>query len=154
MKYLTYLKSILSLLPQFGLVAFVAMHQDVWSRYSGGSGAPAWTLTCAGFDLNNLEHTCAAWLLGVKGGGHVENERGVWPCGYQKLAAATMSTLFWAGNTFARKLLIKDGEDHVPIQDYLQEKFLNAWEALVEALVGLEGVIGFEVFSYKVSSKD
>jgi hypothetical protein len=78
-------------LPSFGLSAFVVVHQDVWSRYSGGSGAPAWTLEAVGFDLHALEESGAAWLLGVKGGGHVEAERGIWPCGYQKLAAATMA---------------------------------------------------------------
>lgn len=44
-----------------------------------------------GFDLHALEDSGAAWLLGVKGGGHIEAERGIWPCGYQKLAAATMA---------------------------------------------------------------
>jgi hypothetical protein len=89
--YLTYLRALLSLLPQYGLTAFVSLHQDVWSRYSGGSGAPAWTLEAVGFDLKALEDTHAAWLVGVKGGGHNEAERGIWPCGYQKLAAATMA---------------------------------------------------------------
>jgi hypothetical protein len=89
--YLSYLRSILLLLPQFGLTAFVALHQDVWSRYAGGSGAPAWTLEHAGFDLYALEESDAAWLRGVRGGGHTEAERGLWPCGYQKLAAATMA---------------------------------------------------------------
>jgi hypothetical protein len=89
--YLSYLRSILSLLPQFGLAAFVALHQDVWSRYAGGSGAPAWTLEHVGFDLYALEESGAAWLRGVRGGGHSEAERGLWPCGYQKLAAATMA---------------------------------------------------------------
>jgi hypothetical protein len=82
------------LLPQFGLTAFVALHQDVWSRYAGGSGAPAWTLEHAGFDLYGLEESGAAWLRGVCGGGHSEEERGLWPCGYQKLAAATMAWVF------------------------------------------------------------
>ncbi len=68
--YLSYLRSILSLLPQFGLTAFIALHQDVWSRYAGGSGAPAWTLELAGFDLYALEESGAAWLRGVRGGGH------------------------------------------------------------------------------------
>lgn len=90
-EYLTYVKKLLSLLPEYGLSAFVVVHQDVWSRYSGGSGAPAWTLENIGFDLHALEESGAAWLLGVKGGGHVEAERGIWPCGYQKLAAATMA---------------------------------------------------------------
>ena len=89
--YLSYLRAVLSLLPQFGLAAFVALHQDVWSRYSGGSGAPAWTLEHVGFDLHALEESGAAWLRGVRGGGHSEAERGLWPCGYQKLAASTMA---------------------------------------------------------------
>jgi hypothetical protein len=89
--YLTYLRAFLSLLPKYGLTAFVSLHQDVWSRYAGGSGAPAWTLEAVGFDLGALEESGAAWLSGVRGGGHVEAERGVWPCGYQKLAAATMA---------------------------------------------------------------
>ena len=79
------------MLPQFGLTAFVALHQDVWSRYAGGSGAPAWTLEHVGFDLRALEESGAAWLRGVCGGGHSEAERGLWPCGYQKLAASTMA---------------------------------------------------------------
>jgi hypothetical protein len=45
----------------------------------------------AGFDLDALEETGAAWLKGVRGGGRDEAERGIWPCGYQKLAAATMA---------------------------------------------------------------
>ena len=42
------------------------MHQDVWSRYSGGSGAPAWTLELVGFDLTALEETGAAYFGGVR----------------------------------------------------------------------------------------
>ncbi|KAG5341458.1 hypothetical protein C0989_010399 [Termitomyces sp. Mn162] len=91
LEYLHYVRQLLSLLPSYGLTAFVSIHQDVWSRYSGGSGAPAWTLELAGFDLDALEETGAAWLSGVKGGGHEESERGVWPTGYTKLAAATMA---------------------------------------------------------------
>lgn len=145
--YLEYLRSILSLLPQYGLIAFVSLHQDVWSRYSGGSGAPAWTLTTVGFDIPSLEPSGAAWLKGVKGGGHTLEERGLWPTGYQKLAAATMATCFWAGDIFASKLKIKNtkGQDEVGIQTFLQESFLDAWEALVKATGDLDGVIGFQV---------
>lgn len=117
------------------------MHQDVWSRYTGGSGAPAWTVASVGFDLHKLEDAGAAWLRGVRGGGHVEEERGIWPCGYQKLAAATAATCFWAGDTFAPKLKVGG----VSIQQYLQEKYLKAWELLARTIGGLEGVVGFEV---------
>ena len=52
--WLSYLRAVLSLFPQYGLTAFVALHQDVWSRYAGGSDAPAWTLGQEGFDLSVL----------------------------------------------------------------------------------------------------
>ncbi|KAI0356759.1 glycoside hydrolase [Trametes cingulata] len=147
-EYLDYVRRLLSLFPQYGLVAFVALHQDVWSRYTGGSGAPAWTLEAVGFDLHGLEEPGAAWLKGVKGGGHTEDERGLWPCGYQKLAAATMATCFWAGDMFAPKLKVKDAEGReVSIQRFLQDAFLNMWEVIARKLGDLEAVLGFEIMN-------
>ncbi|ESK91213.1 glycoside hydrolase family 5 protein [Moniliophthora roreri MCA 2997] len=147
-EYLAYLRSILELLPRYGMIAFVALHQDVWSRYSGGSGAPAWTLEYVGFDLHELEPTGAAWLKGVKGGGHIESERGLWPCGYQKLAASTMATVFWAGDTFAPKLTIKNRHgQQVTAQEFLQNAFIEMSEVLVKAVGDLEAVIGFEMMN-------
>lgn len=140
-EYFTYLHGLLSLFSEYGLVAFVSMHQDVWSRYAGGSGAPAWTLEAAGFDLNALEDTGAAWLKGVRGHELSANERGLWPTGYTKLSASTMATLFWGGEIFAPKLQI-EGQN---IQTYLQSKFLDVWTALVKAVGDLDSVIGFEV---------
>jgi hypothetical protein len=90
-EYLNYVRELLSLLPQYGMRAFISMHQDVWSRFSGGSGAPAWTLEAIGFDLHKLEASGAAWLHGVRGGRvATAQERGLWPTGYHKLAASTM----------------------------------------------------------------
>ncbi|KAG8708082.1 hypothetical protein FRC08_000114 [Ceratobasidium sp. 394] len=146
--YLHYIRSLLSLLPRFGLVAFVSLHQDVWSRYSGGSGAPAWTLETAGFDLSTIGGECgAAYLGGVQGTG-VEVDRGRWPTGYQKLVASTMATLFWAGRTYAPKLRVpsQSGQD-INIQDFLQDCFLNAFDELVRAVGDLEGVVGFEMMN-------
>ncbi|PVF93070.1 glycoside hydrolase [Serendipita vermifera] len=139
--YLKYLREILSMLPQYGMVAMVSMHQDVWSRFSGGSGAPAWTLEAAGFNLENLEVTGAAWLDGVRDK-HLK-ERGLWPTGYQKLAAATMSTVFWGGDTFAPKLNV-GGES---IQQYLQNRFLKCWKVVAETVGDLDAVIGFDMLN-------
>ena len=128
------------------------MHQDVWSRYSGGSGAPLWTLHAVGFDVLNpqvIEETGVAWLKGVRGGGHIEEERGVWPCGYQKLAASTMATCFWAGDVFTPELKVKKedvgGNEDIPVQKFLQERFLAAWEMVVKATADLKAIIGYEV---------
>ncbi|KDR76952.1 hypothetical protein GALMADRAFT_246095 [Galerina marginata CBS 339.88] len=148
MEYLDYIRKLLSMLPKYGITAFVSMHQDVWSRYSGGSGAPAWTLEVVGFDLHAIEDTGAVWLHGQRGGGHVEAERGLWPCGYHKLTAATLSTCFWAGDIFAPKLLVKNKHNQeVPIQQFLQNSFLDMWEMVVRAVGDLDGVIGFQMIN-------
>ncbi|KAF7295947.1 Glycoside hydrolase [Mycena kentingensis (nom. inval.)] len=142
-EYLAYIRALIALFPEYGIACFVSIHQDVWSRYSGGSGAPAWTLEAVGFDLHGLEESGAAWLLGVKGGGHVEAERGLWPCGYQKLAAATMATCFWAGDAFAPKLLV----DGVPVQHFLQNAYLDMSAELAKAVSDLPAVLGFEMMN-------
>lgn len=142
--------------------AYVSMHQDVWSRYSGGSGAPAWTLEAIGFDLSALEEAGAVWLGGVRGEGHTLDTRGLWPTGYHKLTAATMacatsypgerrtlthsSTCFFAGNMFAPRLRVTaQTREEMSIQDFLQTTFLNCWRRVAEKVGRLEGVLGFQV---------
>ena len=58
-------------------------------------------------------------------------------------------TCFWAGDTFAPKLMVKNarGED-VSIQSHLQESFLNMWELLASTVGDLPAVLGFEVSLY------
>ncbi|CAL1710309.1 unnamed protein product [Somion occarium] len=162
--YLNYLKQVLALLPQYGLSCFVALHQDVWSRYSGGSGAPAWTIESAGFDLDALEESGSAWLNGLRvktaegkydeedRGTVKPEERGLWSTGYQKLAAATLATCFWAGDTFAPKAKVKrrtktGNEEEVSIQQFLQDDFLDMWEVLADTVGHLPGVLGFEIMN-------
>jgi hypothetical protein len=56
-----------------------------------------------------------------------------------------LRTCFWAGDTFAPKLRVKDGDKEIPIQQYLQDAFLDMYGVLVQAIGDLEGVLGFEV---------
>ena len=51
-------------------------------------------------------------------------------------------TCFWAGDTFAPKLRVRNG---VPVQRFLQDAFLDMWEAVARAVGDLDGVLGFEV---------
>ena len=51
---LPYFRPVLSLFPKYDLTAFVALHQDVWSRYACKSSAIAWTLEQVGFNLSAL----------------------------------------------------------------------------------------------------
>lgn len=55
-------------------------------------------------------------------------------------------TCFWAGDIFTPKLLVKNKHDQeVPIQQFLQNSFLDMWEMVVRAVGDLDGVIGFQV---------
>ena len=108
---------------------FMDPHQDVWSRHSGGDGAPMWTLYAAGFDPRHFNKTHAAMVHGSWP--DPENfPKMLWPTNYQRLVAFTMFTLFWAGKDYAPNAII----DAQNIQDYLQSHFINACAYLAQKI--------------------
>ena len=56
------------------------------------------------------------------------------------------STCFWGGDTFAPQLKIKtkDGKE-VPVQQFLQDAYLDMWEVVMKTFADLDCVIGFDV---------
>lgn len=105
-----------------GLYIYLDPHQDVWSRCCGGSGAPLWTLYCAGFEPSRFEVTGASVLHHHFTRNGKNYPKMLWPTNYFKLGSQTMFTLFFAGKEFAPKCVING----VSIQEYLQEKFISA----------------------------
>jgi hypothetical protein len=138
--YLDYLSAVVRKAGEHGLSLFIDPHQDVWSRFTGGDGAPGWTLEAAGFEIRNLHATGAAFLHQVHGD---PLPRMIWPTNEHKLGAATMFTLFFGGNDFAPRLKV-DGE---PIQDYLQRHYIGAIEQVARRLKGLPQVIGYDTLN-------
>ncbi len=138
--YLEYLVAIVRKAGEHGLSLFIDPHQDVWSRFSGGDGAPGWTLEAVGFELQNLHASGAAFL-------HQENgdplPRMIWPTNSNRLAAATMFTLFFGGNDFAPRTLV-DGE---PVQEFLQRHYLDAVAQVALRLRGLSHVLGYDTLN-------
>ena len=53
--FIAYLRKILLCAEQHGVSVFLDPHQDVWSRWTGGDGAPAWTLEKLGMDLDKID---------------------------------------------------------------------------------------------------
>ena len=45
---------------------FVDFHQDVWSRMSGGDGAPGWTFEAVGLDFTKFHAAGAAHVMQYK----------------------------------------------------------------------------------------
>jgi hypothetical protein len=138
--YLDYLTAVVRKAGEHGLSLFIDPHQDVWSRFTGGDGAPGWTLEAAGFEIRNLHATGAAFLHQVHGDPLPPM---IWPTNGRKLGAATMFTLFFGGNHFAPRLKV-DGE---PIQDYLQRHYMAAIEQVALRLKGLPQVIGYDTLN-------
>ncbi len=138
--YLNYIQAIVKKADDHHINVFIDPHQDVWSRFTGGDGAPYWTLDKVGFDPLKFTEAGSAIIHNVKGDPF---PRMIWPTNYNKLGAATMFTLFFGGNDFAPQVKI----DSVGAQDYLQSHYINAIKQVALKLKGLPNVIGFDTFN-------
>lgn len=135
-EYLDYLDAIVGKAADHGLSVYIDPHQDVWSRFSGGDGAPGWTLEAVGFDIGALHETGAAFVHQAHGG----TLNGlIWPSNATKLAAGSMFALFFAGDDFAPGLRL-DGEG---IQSALQRRYIAALCQVAARLAQRSNVVGY-----------
>lgn len=139
-QYLDYIVAVVRKAGKYGFNLFIDPHQDVWSRFTGGDGAPGWTLESVGFDLTHLSETGAALVHATHPGSY---PRMIWSTNANKLASATMFTLFFAGNDFAPLMKIDDQ----PVQDYLQKHYFGAIRQVAMRLSGEPNVIGYDTLN-------
>lgn len=139
-QYLDYVRAVVLKAGEYGINLFVDPHQDMWSRFSGGDGAPGWTLEAAGLDMTQFAESGAAIVHQAHGDPFPKM---IWPTNESKLATATMFTLFFGGNDFAPQLKV-DGE---PVQEYLQSHYLNAIRKVVERLRDLPNMVGYDTLN-------
>ena len=143
-QFLDYIQKLVRCAGTHGLSIVIDPHQDAWSRWTGGDGAPKWTLEMVGFDLENLWETkaavthCEALLSGTL------YPPMVWPNNYLLFAASTMFTIFFSGKRFAPKLIHSDGSH---MQDFLQGSFCRAFALLARYLKDEPNVLGFEAMN-------
>lgn len=135
---------ILRLAKSYGFYIFMNPHQDVWSRFTGGSGAPMWTLYAMGLDPHAFLATEAAWVHNMYPE-PANYPKMIWATNYTRAACQVIFTLFFAGKDFAPKAII----DGMNIQDYLQNHFVGSCRHLalrIHEAGDLEGdvVIGWE----------
>jgi hypothetical protein len=134
-EYLSYLRAIAEAAAAHGINVFIDPHQDVWSRWTGGDGAPGWTLETLGMDLRALAPTGAALTHQTTGDPF---PRMIWPTNYAKLGAATMFTAFFAGDA----VLPAAG-----VQDLLQSAFIGAMTEVARTLADLPNVVGYDTMN-------
>lgn len=160
-EFIEYFVEILKKAATHGIKCFLDPHQDVWSRFTGGSGAPGWTLEMVGFDVDGLAECGAAVVHSQFANSTSKMPHMLWPTNYHKLGSATMFTLFFGGEGFAPRCLVKLPENqlflmdvgreetpephsslprstveqsHVNIQVFLQRHFLNAFRLLLSCI--------------------
>jgi hypothetical protein len=138
--YLDYILAVVKKAGKHGFNLFIDPHQDVWSRFSGGDGAPGWTLEAVGFDLTHFAETGAAIVHATHPGPY---PRMIWNSNAIKLACATMFSLFFGGNDFAPNTKI-DGE---PAQDYLQRHYFDAIKQVALRLRDQPNVVGYDTMN-------
>lgn len=147
--YLAYLTQICARAGAHGFYVFIDFHQDVWSRMSGGDGAPGWTFESVGLDVTKFHAADAAHVMQYKyayaKGGRQEDRypQMSWSQNTQRPANAIMWTLFFAGRTFAPHMMI-DGRN---VQDFLQGQYCAAMGEVAKRLADQPHVIGFDTLN-------
>jgi len=157
-EYLDYLSELVDKASNFGLYALIDPHQDVWSRFTGGDGAPFWTLDAVGFktDDSSIHDTGCAIL-------HQHSPyfpKMMWTTNYGRLATATMFTLFFAGDVYAPGATISDStgfktlnytsrssQGVVTIQFFLQKYYLQFISSVAKKLKNKSNVLGFNTMN-------
>lgn len=147
-EYIAHVVSLVRLCNDAGFRVMINPHQDLWSRFAGGSGAPLWTLHACGLDPDAFADTHAAVRYAewpTDGDNSTHGGRGkdkdphaipdmMWTSNHNRLAPLTLFALFFGGRDFAPRCWI----DGVSIQDYLQNHYVAAYGRLADALGGLE----------------
>ncbi|KAH6686813.1 protein tyrosine kinase [Plectosphaerella plurivora] len=119
--FISHTIEILRIAKGYGFYVIMDPHQDVWSRFCGGSGAPMWTIYACGLDPKKFAVTEAALVHNVWDPPETFPKM-IWASNYWRLAAGTICTLFFAGRDLAPKCIING----INIQDFLQGHFYGA----------------------------
>lgn len=138
--YLEYLRAVVKKAGEYGFNLFIDPHQDVWSRFSGGDGAPGWTFELLGMDITRFKETGAAIVHQTHGDPF---PRMIWPTNDDKFAAATLFTLFFGGRDFAPNTMIEG----VSAQDFLQDHYIASIRKVAEYVGDLPNVVGYDTLN-------
>ncbi len=145
--YLDYFESIVKKACEFGFYIFVDFHQDVWSRMTGGDGAPGWIFERIGMDISKISSSDSALVMQAKydfskPGTRQESNYPTmcWAQNYRYPANAILWTLFFAGRDFAPNFML----DGLNVQDYLQKHYLGCIKKVGEKIKKYDQVLGFD----------
>jgi hypothetical protein len=147
--YLDYFAEVARRAGEHGLYVFVDFHQDVWSRMTGGDGAPGWTHEAAGLDFTRFAAAGAAHVMQARYDYADPRPRQAaypqmsWGSNHRLSANAILWTLFWIGALVTPDFRV-EGEN---IQDFLRNRYLGAMAEVARRLAPLPNVLGFDTLN-------
>jgi hypothetical protein len=147
--YLDYYAELCRAAGEYGFYVFVDFHQDVWSRMSGGDGAPCWLFEKVGIDYRKIAASGSAHVMqhlyDYSRGGRQEDRYPTmsWPQNTRRPANGIMWTLFFAGRDFAPTTTV----DGVKVQDYMQDHYLACQREVALRVRDLPNVLGFDTLN-------
>ena len=147
-EYLDYFSEVCRRAGAHGLYVFVDFHQDVWSRMTGGDGAPGWTLEAVGLDFAKFSAAGAAHVMQAvydygKGGHQSAYPAMSWGSNSQMAANGIMWNLFFAGRILTPDFSIQGSN----VQEFLQNHYLGSMNEVAKRIKTLPNVIGFDTFN-------
>jgi hypothetical protein len=144
-EYLDYIEEILKIASEYKFYTFIDPHQDVWSRMSGGDGAPGWTFEKIGLDFTKFDEAEAALVMQYRY--NKEDPKSYphlhWISNSLRFANGTMWTLFFGGIDFAPSFKIGG----LNAQDYLQNHYFEAIRQIAFRVKDNPFVIGFDTLN-------
>jgi hypothetical protein len=147
--YLDYFAEICRLAGEHGFHVLVDFHQDVWSRMSGGCGAPGWTFEECGLDFTKFHAAGAAHVMQYEYDYARRGRQGEryppmsWSRNYRLPANGLMWTFFLAGRDMAPTHRVR-GKN---VQDFLQDSFLGAMRQVALRVADMPHVMGFDTLN-------
>ncbi|MEL6342934.1 MAG: cellulase family glycosylhydrolase [Myxococcota bacterium] len=143
--YLDYFAAVCRIAGRMGFHVIIDFHQDVFSRMTGGDGAPGWAVEAAGLRIPALHAADAAWVMQHR---YDPNDPSAypqmsWTWNYQMPANGILWSLFFAGHRLVPDYAI-DGE---PVGLWLQRQFFAAQRAVAERVADQPWVIGFDILN-------
>ena len=145
--YLDYFAKICELAGDYGFYIFVDFHQDVWSRMTGGDGAPGWLFEKVGIDYTQLGNAEAAHVMqnlfdyaNPTPRQPEKYPQMSWSSNLSYPANGIMWTLFFGGRDFAPNMRI-DGQN---VQDFLQLHYIKCVEEVAKRVSHLTNMLGFD----------
>nr|MDO8111004.1 cellulase family glycosylhydrolase [Candidatus Sigynarchaeota archaeon] len=146
-RYIDYYTTLCKMAGDYGLYVFVDFHQDVWSRMTGGDGAPCWLFEKMGIDYTKLSKAGAALVMQHAFDFNDPRPRQednyptmCWGQNHKYAGNGIMWTLFFGGKDFAPGFTI-DGQN---VQAYMQGHYMACQKAIGERVKDLPNVLGFD----------